>query len=54
MNRWFATLALVLLAIPTTALRAQESNDEWLDDCLGTEEGTAERNPRNPMEDNNP
>jgi len=33
MNRWFATLALVLLAIPTTALRAQESNDEWLDDC---------------------
>ena len=33
MNRWFATLAVVLLAIPTTALRAQESNDEWLDDC---------------------
>lgn len=33
MKRYLATLAVVLLSIPTTALRAQESNEEWLDDC---------------------
>lgn len=33
MKRCFIALAVVLLAIPTTVLRAQESNEEWLDDC---------------------
>lgn len=33
MNRCLSALAVVLLAMPTTRLRAQESNDEWLDDC---------------------
>src|SRR5688572_28107737 len=32
MKRSLATLALVFLSIPMTAL-AQESNEEWLDDC---------------------
>jgi hypothetical protein len=33
MNRYLAALAVVILAAPVTRLRAQESNDEWLDDC---------------------
>lgn len=33
MKSCFTAFAVVLLAIPTTVLRAQESNEEWLDDC---------------------
>src|SRR5580765_1874448 len=33
MTRSLTALALVLLSIPATALRAQESNEEWLEDC---------------------
>jgi len=33
MNRSLAALALVFFLTPLTALRAQESNEEWLDDC---------------------
>ena len=33
MKRCFIALAVAMLAIPTTVLRAQESNEEWLDDC---------------------
>jgi hypothetical protein len=33
MNRYLTALAVVILAAPATALRAQESDDEWLDDC---------------------
>lgn len=32
MNRYLTALAVVMLTAPA-ALRAQESNDEWLDDC---------------------
>src|SRR5262245_61136332 len=33
MNRYLTALAVVILAAPVSALRAQESDDEWLDDC---------------------
>ncbi len=33
MNRHLAALVLILLVYPAAALRAQESNDEWLADC---------------------
>jgi DUF4097 and DUF4098 domain-containing protein YvlB len=33
MNRYLTALAVVTLAAPVTALRAQESDDEWLDEC---------------------
>ncbi|MFN2571175.1 MAG: hypothetical protein ABR537_06120, partial [Gemmatimonadales bacterium] len=33
MNRHIATFALILLAVPATVLRAQESDDEWLSNC---------------------
>lgn len=33
MNRYLTALAVVTLALPVSALRAQESNAEWLDDC---------------------
>jgi len=33
MTRSLTALAVVLFSIPTTALRAQESDAEWLDDC---------------------
>jgi hypothetical protein len=33
MNRQLAALVFVLLVVPATTLRAQESDDEWLADC---------------------
>jgi hypothetical protein len=33
MRRSFIALAAVLAAVPASALRAQESNEEWLEDC---------------------
>jgi len=33
MIRSLTALAVVFLALPATALRAQESNEEWLEDC---------------------
>jgi len=33
MTRYLAAAALALLILPVTALRAQQSDDEWLSNC---------------------